>query len=181
MEGHSSTVNSVAIRPDNTKIVSGSSDNTIKVWDLESGRLLNTLNLSSYVNSVAITSDNSKIVSSGSADKIIKVWDLNTGKLLNTVEGHTDNIFSVAISPDSTKIVSGSYDKTIKVWEMQKAKYSASYKFDSGITYIAFFRNRNIMLIKDQSGEGLYLASLSQSAQNEQNEVVNIKPPIMEQ
>ena len=79
LDGHTSGVNSVAITPDGTKIVSGSSDHTIKVWDIAStgGRLLNTLEgHSSSVSSVAITPDGPKIVS-GSWDKTIKVWDLN--------------------------------------------------------------------------------------------------------
>ena len=40
LDGHSSHVESVAISPDNTKIVSGSNDNTIKVWGLDTGKLL---------------------------------------------------------------------------------------------------------------------------------------------
>jgi len=64
LEGHTYTVDSIAISSDNSKIVSGSEDKTIKVWDLNTGRLLNTLEgFSSRINSVAITSDNSKIIS----------------------------------------------------------------------------------------------------------------------
>jgi len=81
LEGHNDYVESVAITPDGTKIVSGSDDNKIKVWDIAStgGRLLNTLEgHTSSVSSVAITPDGTKIVS-GSWDNTIKVWDLNTG------------------------------------------------------------------------------------------------------
>ena len=77
-------VKSVAISPDSTKVVSGSGgyDNTIKVWDLNTGKLLSTLKgHNDHIYSVAISPDNTKIVS-GSYDNTIKVWDLNTGKLL---------------------------------------------------------------------------------------------------
>ena len=70
-------VNAVAITPDGTKIVSGSSDNTIKVWDLSTGKDLLTLKgHKDIVDAVAITPDGTKIVS-GSVDKTIKVWDFN--------------------------------------------------------------------------------------------------------
>ncbi len=106
LEGHSSSVRSVAITPDSTKIVSGSYDNTIKVWDLASGRLLNTLEgHSSSVRSVAITPDSTKIVS-GSRDKTIKVWDLNNGS--NTFSCKFDSsISSIAISTKRNILVFG--------------------------------------------------------------------------
>jgi WD40 repeat protein len=97
LEGHSDDISSVATSSDNSKIVSGTYDNTIKVWDLNTGRLLNTLEgHTSPVSSVAISSDNSKIVS-GSDDCTLTVWDLNTGRLLNTLEGHSLPVSSVAV------------------------------------------------------------------------------------
>ena len=120
LEGHSAYVESVTVTPDGTKIVSGSWDNTIKVWDLAaSGRLVNTLQgHSSAVSSVAVTPDSTKIVS-GSWDNTIKVWDLAaSGRLVNTLQGHSSAVSSVAVTPDSTKIVSGSWDNTIKVWDL---------------------------------------------------------------
>jgi WD40 repeat protein len=71
LEGHPGSVNSVAITSDNTKIVSGSFDNTIKVLDLNTGKVPITLvGQSVSVKSVAITSDNTNIVS-GSNDKTV--------------------------------------------------------------------------------------------------------------
>ena len=75
-KGHTSWVGSIAISPDNQKIASGSDDNTIKLWNLQSGKLLKTLKgHTSSVNSVAISPDNQKILS-GSDDKTIHLWDL---------------------------------------------------------------------------------------------------------
>jgi WD40 repeat protein len=90
------------------------SDKTIKVWDLNTGKLLNNLEgHSEDVMSVAITSDNSKIVS-GYRDKTIKIWDLNTCKLLNNLEGHAEMVDALAVTTDNSKIVSASRDKTIR-------------------------------------------------------------------
>ena len=116
LEGHSNYVRSVAYSPDGTKIISGSEDNTIKIWDANTGECLKTLEgHSNYVNSVAFSPDGTKIIS-GSNDDTIKIWDANTGECLKTLEGHSDNVRSVAYSPDGTKIISGSYDNTIMIW-----------------------------------------------------------------
>jgi len=132
LEGHSYSVTSVAITSDDSKIVSGSWDKTIKIWDLNTGELLKTLKgHSDSVSSVAITSDDSKIVS-GSIDNTIKVWDLNSGELLNTLERHYSTVNSMAISSDNSKIVSGSGDNTIKVWDLNSGELLNTLEDHSG-------------------------------------------------
>ena len=85
-DGYTHRFNSVAISPDNKKIVAGS-QYIIRIWDLESGNLINTLTgHTDCVNSVAISPDNKKIVS-GSDDKTICIWDLESGNLINTLTG----------------------------------------------------------------------------------------------
>ena len=116
LEGHSSYVSSVAYSPDGTKIISGSGDKTIKIWDANTGQCLQTLEgHSERVYSVAYSPDGTKIIS-GSLDNTVKIWGANTGKCFQTLEGHSDWVLSVVYSPDGTKIISGSADKTIKIW-----------------------------------------------------------------
>ena len=113
---HSDSVKSIAISPDGQTFVSGSWDNTIKIWNLHTGELIRTLiGHSSSVQSVAITPDGQTLVS-GSNDKTIKVWNPHTGELIKTLVGHSDSVKSVAISPDGQTIVSGGRDGAIKVW-----------------------------------------------------------------
>ncbi|MEE0961709.1 MAG: hypothetical protein U0L54_04100, partial [Bacteroidales bacterium] len=84
LEEHSSVVNSVAYSPDGTKIISGSSDKTVKIWNANTGECLKTLKGHlSYVRSVAYSPDGTKIIS-GSYDETIKIWDANTGQCLKT-------------------------------------------------------------------------------------------------
>ena len=114
--GHSSFVYSVSYSPDGTKIVSGSLDNTVKIWDANTGQCLKTLEgHSETVNSVAYSTDGTKIIS-GSGDETVKIWDANTGECLETLEGHSKGVYSVAFSPDGKRIISGSSDETIKIW-----------------------------------------------------------------
>ena len=88
--GHSYWIVSVAYSPDGKRIISGSGDKTIKIWDANIGRCLNSLEgHSGVVTSVAYSPDGTKIIS-GSRDNTIKIWDANTGQCLKTLEGHSD-------------------------------------------------------------------------------------------
>ncbi|HEY9606173.1 MAG TPA: serine/threonine-protein kinase [Allocoleopsis sp.] len=119
LTGHSKMVRAIAISPDGQLIASGSEDNTIKVWNLRTGKLLRTLTgHSGGIRSVAISPDG-KLLASGGDDKTIKLWNLETGKLLRTLTGHSDIVESVTISPDGKLLASGSNDKTVKLWNLQ--------------------------------------------------------------
>ena len=79
----------MAVTADGKLAVSASEDNTLKVWDLETGRALRTLEgHSDSVSGVAVTADGKRAVSA-SGDKTLKVWDLETGRALRTLEGHS--------------------------------------------------------------------------------------------
>jgi WD40 repeat protein len=103
----SSSSSSVAFSVD-SRIVSGSGDKTVKIWNAATGEVENTLQgHSSYVTSVAFSVDGSRIVS-GSYDKTVKIWNAATGEVENTLLGHSSYVTSVAFSVDGSRIVSGS-------------------------------------------------------------------------
>ncbi len=113
--GHRGEVNTVVVSADGKTIISGSDDQTIKIWDLNSQKLLRTLKgHTDWVYDIAISAD-SQIVS-GSKDKTLRLWQLS--RQHRTLTGHTSYVNSVAISSDATKIASGSYDKTVKFWNL---------------------------------------------------------------
>ncbi len=120
-EGHEGVVTAITVTPDGKRIVSGSHDRTIRVWDMETGAAIgNTLEgHKGWVNAVAVTLDGKRIVS-GSDDHTIRVWDLETGAAIGKpIKGHKNVVTAVAVTPDGKRIVSGSRDNTIRVWDME--------------------------------------------------------------
>ncbi|KAF8737673.1 hypothetical protein AX14_012546 [Amanita brunnescens Koide BX004] len=139
LRGHDDWIRSVAFSLDGTKIVSGSDDKTIRLWDASTGvevlpplrghddwirsdastgvEILPPLGHDTYIRCVAFSPDGSKTIS-GSEDKTIRVWDASTGvEILPPLRGHDGWVRCVAFSPDGSKIVPGSYDKTLRVWD----------------------------------------------------------------
>ncbi|MBV8833199.1 MAG: hypothetical protein JO108_28720, partial [Acidobacteriaceae bacterium] len=117
LQGHSSSVYGVAVSADGRLAVSASADNTLKVWELASGRELRTLQGHSPVNGVAVSADGQLAVSA-SEDYTLKVWDVESGRELRTLQGHSDTVNGVAVSADGRLAVSASMDRTLKVWEL---------------------------------------------------------------
>jgi WD40 repeat protein len=81
-------VTACAVTPDGRRVVSASEDQTLKVWDLASGRAVATLEGHALgVNACAVTPDGRRVVSA-SEDQTLKVWDLESGRAMATLEGH---------------------------------------------------------------------------------------------
>ncbi|WP_249370341.1 NB-ARC domain-containing protein [Acaryochloris marina] len=119
LTGHTSHVTGVSISPDGQTVVSASGDNTLKVWDLETGQEQRTLTgHTSHVTGVSISPDGQTVVSA-SSDHTLKVWDLETGQEQRTLTGHTNFVNGVSISPDGQTVVSASSDHTLKVWDLE--------------------------------------------------------------
>lgn len=135
LEGHQDSVNAVAALPDG-RVISGSSDKTLCVWDVDFGRLLATLRgHQDPVTAVAVLSDSSVI--SGSSDHTLRVWDINSGHTLATLQGHLDSVCAVAVLPDG-RVISGSCDNTLRVWDIESGHTLATLRGHQGwVTSIA--------------------------------------------
>jgi serine/threonine protein kinase len=125
LTGHSgalSSVNALAISPDGYTLASASDDKNIKLWDLNTKKVLASLSgHSQAVKSVAF-SPNGKILATASNDKTIKLWQVETLEEICTLLGHAYAVKSVAFSPNGQILASGSWDKTIKLWDVNTGR-----------------------------------------------------------
>ncbi|MDZ7953824.1 serine/threonine-protein kinase [Nostoc sp. DedQUE09] len=125
LTGHSGTlssVNALAISPDGYTLASASDDKNIKLWDLNTKKVLASLSgHSQAVKSVSFSPDG-KILATASNDKTIKLWQVETLEEICTILGHAQAVKSVAFSPDGQILASGSWDKTIKLWDVNTGK-----------------------------------------------------------
>jgi len=121
LSGHSgvlSSVNAIAVSPDGNTLASGGDDKNIKLWDLDTKKVLANLSGHSQpVTSVAF-SPNGQILATASDDKTIKLWQIETLEEICTLSGHSHTVKSVAFSPNGQILASGSWDKTIKLWDV---------------------------------------------------------------
>ncbi|KAF5334716.1 hypothetical protein D9758_017351 [Tetrapyrgos nigripes] len=116
-----SEVKGISVSPDGTRIVSGSEDGTVRIWDAQTGTAIGEplRGHQDWVQSVAFSPDGARIVS-GSDDRTVRIWDAQTGTAIGEpLQGHEHSVQSVAFSPDGARIVSGSGDFTVRIWDAQ--------------------------------------------------------------
>ncbi|KAJ6485356.1 WD40 repeat-like protein [Mycena vitilis] len=121
LHGHNNCVTSVTFSPNGRQIASASFDETVRIWDTQTGVLVAGpfTGHTSWVWSVNFSPDGSRIAS-GSHDQTVRIWDAQTGVLVTApFTGHTNSVTSVHFSPNGKQVASGSVDKTVRIWDAQ--------------------------------------------------------------
>ncbi len=117
--GQSDLIKSLVFSPDNKYLVAGST-NLIRLWNVETGKELRTIELPNpgfggNINTLAFSPDG-KILATGSDDFKIRLWDTSNWSLMTTLKSHTSTVLAVKFSPDGKYLVSGAYEGIIRLW-----------------------------------------------------------------
>lgn len=121
MYGHLATVSSVEMNNDMTKIISGSNDGTIKIWNEDTGELIHSINAhNGYTKDVKIDPTANRFASCGT-DSTIKIWDLNTFELINILKKYLGKINTISYHYSGNYIACGGFDNNIYIWDIKSS------------------------------------------------------------
>jgi WD40 repeat protein len=117
LAGHGDIIHDVAFSPDGNLLATCSYDRLIKLWDVETGKEIRTLqDHSDAIYGVSFSPDG-KLLASGAADRAVKVWDVVSGRRLYTLSDNTDWVYAVAWSPDGKHLAAAGIDRSIRIWQ----------------------------------------------------------------
>lgn len=113
---------SVAIAPDERKVVAGGMDRRLRVWSLMTGKLQRNFEAHDSFVSVVTFSNDGSILATGSTDRVAKLWNTDKFKFNKSLQGHEKRIQCLAFSPDDEVLASGSSDTTCRLWHVESGK-----------------------------------------------------------
>lgn len=132
LRGHDGPVLTVAITPDCRWVVTGSEDETVRLFDLTAhcpaASQVVLRGHAGPVTSIAISPDGRWMVT-GSHDQTVRLWDLTTpqpGKRATVLDGHEGGVHSVAISSTGRWVATAAYDQTVRLWNMNAVDPAAT-------------------------------------------------------
>ena len=112
--------------PDGTRILTASADQTAKLWDAASGKLIAFFNHQDEVKDAAFSPDGTRILTA-SRDKTAKLWDAVLGKPISSLV-HQDAVENAAFSANGARILTATTDHSVKLWDAASGKLIASFE-----------------------------------------------------
>ncbi|KAH1181577.1 hypothetical protein KIL84_005303, partial [Mauremys mutica] len=118
-EEHTAPISECSLTPDNKRVITSSYDKTVKAWDMETGKMLWTVDQEGLVTSCNISCDGKYVVSGLDMENAICVTDAVNATTVAYVQGHhRSTITRCCFDPDNERVSSVSSDKTIKLWDI---------------------------------------------------------------
>jgi WD40 repeat protein len=151
LRGHSRTINCISFSVDGELLVSGSDDQTVKLWSTARGQEKPIHTFRGHLDAVGciafFSSSGKKIIASGSHDNTVRLWNAETSilKLMFTSEGekgHLDSINSIAFSSDGVLVASASNDRKVIVSLVETGKQKYIFEHSGQVSLVTFLEDR---------------------------------------
>lgn len=143
---HREEITSIAFNGDGTLLATSSADDTVKVWDLETGVELNGLvGHTGDVNGVSFH-PSGMYVATASNDQTAKIWDLATGMAITNLSGHNEPVLDVKFNIDGTQLATASGDGTAILWDAQTGDDLITFRGHSGSVHSVDFDDKGLYL-----------------------------------
>jgi WD40 repeat protein len=126
LDGHEHLVYALAFSPDGRLLATASSDRTVKLWSLPSGREMHTLTGHERAVYRLAFSPDGRLLATASLDGTLRLWEPRAGVLLRTLRGHRAGVSSLAFSPDGLTLASGdrSDEGRVRLWSVDAGVHS---------------------------------------------------------
>jgi WD40 repeat protein len=173
--GHKKGVMSLAISFDGSRIVSGSRDRTMRVWD---GRTFQELGICEHedeVKSVTFSRDNS-LIASGSKDCTVWIWNALSLENVIRLTGHTRTVWSVAFFQDGTRIASASSDCTVRMWDARTYEPLPGVQCSGPVFTIAISPDSTQMALGERTSDSNKILHVFDTVTLAEQAQVNISP-----
>jgi hypothetical protein len=131
-QGHTGCGHAVAYAPDSRTALSGSCDNTARLWDVETGRQLQCFQgFQGQVNGVAFAPDGRQALTA-SNDGQVQLWDLLTGREVRRFNGHRGAVHGVCFAPDGRTALTAGEDHSVRQWDVQTGREVRRFEGHTG-------------------------------------------------
>ncbi|RKF66023.1 putative E3 ubiquitin ligase complex SCF subunit sconB [Golovinomyces cichoracearum] len=128
LSGHAHSVRAISAHQDT--LVSGSYDNTVRVWKISTGQTIHRLTGHTMkVYSVVLDHKRDRCIS-GSMDNFVKIWSIETGACLYTLEGHSSLVGLLDLHDE--RLVSAAADSTLRIWDPENGQCKSTLSAHTG-------------------------------------------------
>ena len=140
LEGHDDSIASLDIHPSESWLLSGSQDQSVRMWDLETGETIWTRSINAAAQSVAIDPSGRWAAAGGVHRGTAWVWDCESGKQIFRFEGDGSPVLVVTFDRQSHRLAAGFEDGKIRLWDLETTEPQATTLVCSGaVNSLAFF------------------------------------------
>ncbi|MBP0021629.1 MAG: serine/threonine protein kinase [Cyanobacteria bacterium SBLK] len=122
IEAHAGWIKTLAITRSSQLLASGSADKTVKLWDVNTRKLKQTLwGCEGEIRSLVFNPKGNLLMGSGT-DRVIRIWEIDRSRTRQILQGHTGAVNALVTSPSGRILFSSGEDRTIKIWDLQQGK-----------------------------------------------------------